>query len=137
MPSTLSFSITNFHHLQNLPYDFGNMSNLRILRLSPLPCLEQVPMSIGKLVQLEYLDISQCEGLKELQKEIGQLKKLRELDMRECSSLTTLPSIVCELSSLKFVTRDEMIGKQRLRAKNIYLRPFLKIKSRIQNDFSI
>ncbi|GLJ19809.1 hypothetical protein SUGI_0358920 [Cryptomeria japonica] len=127
MPSTLSCSITNFHQLQNLPYDFGNMSNLRILRLSALPSLEQIPVSIGKLVKLEYLDISQCGGLKELPKEIGQLKKLRELDMRECSSLTTLPSTVCELSSLKLVTCDETIGKQWLQAKNISI-PELRVE---------
>ncbi|GLJ19798.1 hypothetical protein SUGI_0358780 [Cryptomeria japonica] len=94
------------------------MSNLRMLRLSALPCLEQLPASIGKLEQLEYLDISLCEILKELPKEIGQLKTLKELNMRECSNLTMLPSTVCELHSLKLVTGDETIGKQWLRAKN-------------------
>ncbi|XP_057873835.1 probable disease resistance protein At5g66900 [Cryptomeria japonica] len=91
MSSTLSCSITNCHQLQILPYDFGNISNLRLLRLSALPRLEQLSVSTGKLVQLEYLDISLCEGLKELPKEIGQLKKLRELDMM------ALPSTVCYL----------------------------------------
>ncbi|XP_057873846.2 probable disease resistance protein At4g33300 [Cryptomeria japonica] len=118
IPSILSFSITNFHQLQNIPHDFGKMRNLRMLRLSALPCLEQLPASIGKLEQLEYLNISLCEILTELPNEIGQLKKLRELNMRECSSLTTLPSTVCELCSLKLVTCDETIGKQWLRAKN-------------------
>ncbi|XP_057873869.1 putative disease resistance protein At5g47280 [Cryptomeria japonica] len=119
MPSTLSCSITNCHQFQKLPYDFENMSNLRMLKLSALPRLEQLPVSIGKLVQLKYLVISLCEGLKELPKEIGQLKQLRELDMRECPSLTMVPSTVCELCSLKLVTCDERIGKQCLQAKNI------------------
>ncbi|XP_059074635.1 probable disease resistance protein At4g33300 [Cryptomeria japonica] len=135
MPSTLSCSITNCHRLQKLPYDFGNMSNLRMLKLSALPRLEQLPVSIGKLVRLEYLDISLCEGLKELSKEIGQLKNLREFDMRECSSLTTLPSAVCELNSLKLVTCDETIGKQWLQAKNISI-PELKVEI-VETCFSL
>ncbi|XP_057873843.1 disease resistance protein ADR1-like [Cryptomeria japonica] len=94
------------------------MSNLSMLRLSALPCLEQLPASIGKVEQLEYLDISLCEILTELPKEIGELERLKELDMRECSSLTRLPSTVCELHSLKLDTCDETIGKQWLRAKN-------------------
>ncbi|XP_059074890.1 probable disease resistance protein At4g33300 [Cryptomeria japonica] len=104
-------SMKKFKFFMNLPYDIGNMSHLRILRLSALPGLKELPVSIGKLEELEYLDISVCEGLKQLPKEIGQLKKLREFDMREFSRLRRLPTTICELSSLKLVVCDWKIGE--------------------------
>ncbi|GLJ19817.1 hypothetical protein SUGI_0359040 [Cryptomeria japonica] len=126
MPYAQMWSITNCYMVQNLSYDLGNLSSLRVLRLSALPGLKELPSSIGNLVGLEYLDISVCVGLKQLPEEIGQLKKLTELDMRECSRLKRLPRSVCGLTSLKHVICDEKIGKQWLKAKGIAI-PELRV----------
>ncbi|XP_057866628.2 putative disease resistance protein At5g47280 isoform X1 [Cryptomeria japonica] len=117
MPCAQIWSITNCHLVGKLPYDLGNLSSLRMLRLSALPGLKELPASVGKLGQLEFLDISLCEGLKELPEKIGQLQNLKEFDMRECSRLRRLPRSVCGLSSLKHVICDEKIGHQWLRVK--------------------
>ncbi|XP_057866624.2 probable disease resistance protein At4g33300 [Cryptomeria japonica] len=117
MPCVQIWSITNYHLVGKLPYDLGNLSSLRMLRLSALPGLKELPASVGKLGQLEFLDISLCEGLKQLPEEIGQLQNLKEFDMRECSRLRRLPRSVCGLSSLKHVICDEKIGHQWLRVK--------------------
>ncbi|GLJ19888.1 hypothetical protein SUGI_0360390 [Cryptomeria japonica] len=56
MPSSQSWSFTNCHLVEKLPYNIGNMSFLRMLRLLALPGLKELPTSIGKLEQLEFLD---------------------------------------------------------------------------------
>ncbi|GLJ34617.1 hypothetical protein SUGI_0696270 [Cryptomeria japonica] len=135
MPYAQIWSITNFHLVQNLPYNLGNIVNLRVLSLSALPILKELPASIGNLEQLEYLDISLCDGLRQLPEEIGQLKKLSELDMRECSHLTRLPKSIFGLSSLKPVICDEKIGKQYLQVKSISI-PILEVEI-LETHFSL
>ncbi|XP_059074899.1 probable disease resistance protein At4g33300 [Cryptomeria japonica] len=117
MPSVQTWTVTNYHLVENLPYNLENMCSLRMLRLSALPSLKQLSTSVGKLGQLEFLDISLCESLEKLPKEIGELKKLKEFDMRECYHLRRFPSSVCGLSSLKHVSWNENIGDKWLQAK--------------------
>ncbi|GLJ58452.1 hypothetical protein SUGI_1450210 [Cryptomeria japonica] len=56
MPSSQSWSLTNCHLVEKLPYNIGNMSFLRMFRLLALPGLKELLVSIGKLEQLEFLD---------------------------------------------------------------------------------
>ncbi|GLJ19873.1 hypothetical protein SUGI_0360180 [Cryptomeria japonica] len=56
MPSSQSWSFTNCHLVEKLPYNIGNMSFLRMLRLLALLGLKELPASIGKLELLEFLD---------------------------------------------------------------------------------
>lgn len=85
--------------LAEIPDEFGNLINLKVLNLTKAYSLEQVTSKIKNLTNLEEIRIG-LTALKEVPEGIGALKKLKLLRM-DNTAIVSIPDEIGELTSLE------------------------------------
>lgn len=90
-------------HLTSLPHEIGQLTNLRVLRLSHNR-ITALPEAIGQLSHLEVLDTSE-NMLTHLPERIGELTRLSSLSLRG-NRLQCLPATMGSLSMLSYLALE-------------------------------
>jgi Leucine-rich repeat (LRR) protein len=86
--------------LMQLPEELGQLTELRILRISFNKLIREIPATIGNLTKLEVLQITGNPLLKQIPEATGKLLNLKTLTLEQNNSLQLLPSAIGNLSSL-------------------------------------
>ncbi|GLJ16696.1 hypothetical protein SUGI_0286820 [Cryptomeria japonica] len=92
--------------LKSLPSKFGDLINLRLLKLTKCSGIEGLPEEFCHLQSLEYLKLARCDKLKSLPSKFGDLINLRRLKLTKCSGIEGLPEEFCRLQPLKYLKLD-------------------------------
>eukprot|EP01018_Ginkgo_biloba_P022617 Gb_35111 [translate_table: standard] len=85
--------------LQELPYEFGKLSRLEVLRIGS-HFLTSLPPSFGNLKSLRELDLQGSEELKCLPESLGQLSSLSHLKISR-SGVENLPKGIGQLTNIQ------------------------------------
>lgn len=86
-----------------LPFEMGNMANLREVHLSFNNIDGAIPGTLGNLGRLEYLDISENNLTGPIPLELGQASSLREIRLANNSLAGALPSTLGALVDLELL----------------------------------
>ncbi|XVF30663.1 hypothetical protein REPUB_Repub16aG0077700 [Reevesia pubescens] len=95
-------SLANYHNINELHEDIGNLKHLRNLDLSRTS-IARLPNTVSTLYDLQTLTLKGCWKLVELPKDMGKLINMHYLDIRE-TKLARMPKGMDKLIELRELT---------------------------------
>ncbi|GJP48996.1 hypothetical protein CLOM_g8262 [Closterium sp. NIES-68] len=104
LPALEKFELCNTYQLSHLPDSFGQLKNLRTLKLLGCNRLTTLPPTFPQLSSLESFKLISCELFSALTEDFSQLPNLQELSISWCPEFRELPSSFTQLSSLTHFT---------------------------------